>query len=42
LGILDTEGWRELEKTNGEVNEVIATLDSQLNNVLRKQEYEYL
>ncbi len=42
LGIIQSEGWKDLEKTHGDVNDVIGNLDNQLNNVLRKQEYEYL
>jgi chemotaxis methyl-accepting protein methylase len=42
LQIDKSEGWADLEKAHGDVGDAIATLDTKLNNVLRKQEYEYL
>lgn len=42
LGIEDFEGWKALNTTNKALNEVISQLDVKLNQVLKKQEYEYL
>ena len=41
-GVEIGEGWKELEQKHEEANTMIADLDSKLNKVLRKQEYEYL
>ena len=35
-------GWHEVEKEHAKAATIIGNLDSSLNNVLRKQEYEYL
>lgn len=42
LQIDKSEGWNDLEKAHGDVGDAISSLDTKLNNVLRKQEYEYL
>lgn len=41
-GILKTSGWQEVEEQHEKATSIIAGLDSSLNQVLRKQEYEYL
>lgn len=41
-GILKTTGWQEVEEQHEKATAIIAGLDTSLNQVLRKQEYEYL
>lgn len=40
--IEDGEGFKYLERTKNELDETIKDLDSKLNRVLAKQEYDYL
>ena len=42
LDLVDTSNWNELEEAHLGVGKAIKTLDTSLNKVLRKQEYEYL
>lgn len=42
MGIGETEGMKNLQVNQDQLNGVIEDLDKHLNNVLRKQEYEYL
>lgn len=42
MGIGETEGMKNLQVNQEQLNGVIEDLDKHLNNVLRKQEYEYL
>jgi hypothetical protein len=39
---LKTTGWQEVEEQHEKATAIIAGLDQSLNQVLRKQEYEYL
>lgn len=36
------EHWNDVEKTKGQIEDIIGDLDKKLNRVLAKQEYEYL
>ena len=40
--LTDHEQWKKVKETNNDIQDVIADLDTRLNRVLAKQEYEYL
>ena len=42
LGADKLSGWNEVEEAHEKASSIIANLDQSLNNVLRKQELEYL
>ena len=42
MGLKDSEGQKQLEAEYAKSLEVVATLDENLNEALRKQEYQYL
>ena len=42
MGLIENEGWKLLEAEFSKVGNVIEDLDGNLNDALRKQEYQYL